>query len=40
MMRWILRVWVDCQNCSGTGQKNGKTCTACRGDGGTHTETI
>jgi DnaJ-class molecular chaperone len=39
-MRWILRAWVDCRNCSGTGQKDGKTCVACRGDGGTHTETI
>lgn len=36
----IIRAWVECVNCSGTGMKDGKMCVACRGDGGTHTETI
>lgn len=39
-LEFIIGVWVDCQNCSGTGRKDGKTCIACKGDGGTHTETI
>jgi DnaJ-class molecular chaperone len=36
----ILGVWKQCQNCGGTGEKNGKQCTACKGEGGIDTAKI
>jgi DnaJ-class molecular chaperone len=39
-LEFIIGVKKTCQNCNGSGQKDGKTCPACNGAGGIDTTTI
>lgn len=36
----FLGIWKSCDNCNGTGKKNGVKCWVCKGEGGIDTSKI